>query len=289
MTATFSEPLDPSTVTAANFTLKDAANVPVAGSVTYAGSTATFAPSAALAAGTRYTATVTTGVKDAAGNALAQPYAWSFTVAAQTAGDRDDDGVNDDDDDYPDDHKKATPRKAKGEGKIKIDTSRHHRTAYLKAVRAKADSDPSINQSGKPAGYEFRDGLVDYEVHGITAGETVKVELTFPDPVPAGSKVYMVDSSGFHELPGAEISGNVVTLTLTDGGQGDRDARADSVIDDPVGIASPVASESPSAAGGGCAMVSTGGDPRDAAGAYGFLALIALALGFRSSYRGKNR
>ena len=287
-TATFSEPLDPATVTTATITLKDAANIPVAGAVTYAGSTATFAPAAPLAAARLYTATLTTGLKDAAGNALAQPHSWSFTTAAQAA-DRDDDGVDDDEDDYPDDHKKATPHQAKGKGKIKIDTSRHHPTAYLKMVRAIADSDPSINQSGKPAGYEFRDGLLDYEVHGIASGETVQVELTYPEPLPAGSKVYEVNSSGFHELPGSVISGNVVTLTLTDGGRGDRDATANSVIDDPVGVASPAASDTPSSAGGGCSMVTPGGDPRDVVGAYGFLALTALALGIRS-YRGrKNR
>ena len=126
-------------------------------------------------------------------------------------------------------------------------------------------------------------------MHGIASGETVQVELTYPEPFPAGSKAYQVNSSGFHELPGAVISGNVVTLTLTDGGQGDRDAMTNSVIDDPVGVASPVASDTPSSAGGGCSMVTPGGDPRDAVGAYGFLALTALALGIRS-YRGrKNR
>ena len=288
VTATFNERLDPSTVTTASFTLKNASNAPVAGAVTYAGSTATFAPTTPLGAATLYTATLTTGVKDAAGNGLSQPYTWSFTtIAAAQTGDRDDDGVNDDEDDYPDDHKKATPREAKGDGKIKIDTSRHHPTAYLKAVRTTADSDPSINQSGKPAGYEFRDGLVDYEVHGIAAGETLQVEITYPEPIPAGSKVYMVNSSGFHVLPGAVINGNVVTLTLTDGGEGDRDAKINSVIDDPVGVASPVASDAPSSAGGGCSMIAGGGDPRDAAGAYGFLALTALLLGIRSFRRRK--
>ena len=92
--------LDPATVTTATFTLKDAANTSVAGAVTYVGSTATFAPAAPLAAATRYTATLTTGVKDAAGNTLAQPYSWSFTTAAQAA-DRDDDGVDDDEDELP--------------------------------------------------------------------------------------------------------------------------------------------------------------------------------------------
>jgi len=53
----------------------------VAGTVTYSGTTATFTPSAALAGGTVYTGTITTGAKDAAGNALASNYSWSFTTA----------------------------------------------------------------------------------------------------------------------------------------------------------------------------------------------------------------
>jgi len=54
--------------------------------VTYVGTTATFAPASALAPNTVYTATITTGVKDLAGNALASNSAWSFTTAAATSG-----------------------------------------------------------------------------------------------------------------------------------------------------------------------------------------------------------
>ena len=77
--ATFSEPMDPATISAANFTLRQGAT-PVAGTVTYVGTTATFAPASALAVSTPYTATMTTGVKDLAGNALASNFVWSFTT-----------------------------------------------------------------------------------------------------------------------------------------------------------------------------------------------------------------
>ena len=53
--------------------------------MTYAGVTATFTPDVNLAPGTVYTATITTGVKDLAGNALANPYVWSFTAAPSPA------------------------------------------------------------------------------------------------------------------------------------------------------------------------------------------------------------
>ncbi|WP_425432403.1 Ig-like domain-containing protein [Granulicella pectinivorans] len=83
ISATFSEAVDPSTVTAATFTLS-AGGVPVAGVVTYvaAGSVATFTPAAPLVATTLYTATITTGVKDLSGTALAANYVWTFTTGA---------------------------------------------------------------------------------------------------------------------------------------------------------------------------------------------------------------
>ena len=82
---TFSEPMDAATVTPATFTLS-AGGAAVAGSVSASGSSASFTPAAALAGGTLYTATVTTGAKDLAGNALTAAHAWSFTtIAASTA------------------------------------------------------------------------------------------------------------------------------------------------------------------------------------------------------------
>jgi len=54
----------------------------VAGTVVYtaSGSIATFTPTAALAASTLFTATITTGAQDLAGNALAGNYVWTFTT-----------------------------------------------------------------------------------------------------------------------------------------------------------------------------------------------------------------
>src|SRR5208282_1342289 len=44
------------------------------------GATAEFTPTSPLAAGVLYTATITTGVTDQAGNALAAPFTWTFTA-----------------------------------------------------------------------------------------------------------------------------------------------------------------------------------------------------------------
>jgi hypothetical protein len=88
ITATFSKVMDPATVTASGtFTVAvaGAGGAAVPGTVSYAGSTATFTPTANLAASTQFTATITNAAKDLSGNALiagAVPNPWNFTTGA---------------------------------------------------------------------------------------------------------------------------------------------------------------------------------------------------------------
>jgi len=82
VSATFSEAMNPATINAATFTLTGPGATPVAGTVTYAGNTATFTPTAVLPTSTLYTATITTGARDPAGTALAANFVWTFTTAA---------------------------------------------------------------------------------------------------------------------------------------------------------------------------------------------------------------
>ena len=120
ITATFSEAVDPGTVTAASFTLAQLqstgpgcafdpliqsdpcppGSAPVDGSVSTTGTVASFVPTVSLKAQAtnpnppsnggiidqHYMATVTTGVKDLAGNALAADHAWTFTTRGRVAG-----------------------------------------------------------------------------------------------------------------------------------------------------------------------------------------------------------
>jgi len=81
ISAIFSVGMDPSTITSENFTLQQG-STDVSGAVGYTGATATatFTPSSVLAAGTEYTATITTGAKDVDGKPLAKDYIWSFTT-----------------------------------------------------------------------------------------------------------------------------------------------------------------------------------------------------------------
>jgi hypothetical protein len=82
VTVTFSEAMNPATITAKTLTLTGPALAAVAGVVSYdvASKTATFSPSAALALNTVYTVTVTTGAQDTFANALATNFVWTFTT-----------------------------------------------------------------------------------------------------------------------------------------------------------------------------------------------------------------
>lgn len=76
---TFSEAMMVSSINSTTFTLVQG-TTPVVGNVSYSGTVATFTPTIALAASTSYTAKVSTGVKDLAGNALASNTTWNFTT-----------------------------------------------------------------------------------------------------------------------------------------------------------------------------------------------------------------
>jgi len=81
----FSETMSPSTIATATFGLSGGS--PVLGSVTYdsATRTATFTPSATLASGTTYTVTLSTGIQDSEGVAMASSDTWSFTTLGTAA------------------------------------------------------------------------------------------------------------------------------------------------------------------------------------------------------------
>ena len=83
--ATFSEAIDCTTLTTSSFTLST--GLPVSGDVTCNGTTVSFSPTAQLNNSTTYTANLSTGIKDLAGNALATAYSWSFTTVAQPGAD----------------------------------------------------------------------------------------------------------------------------------------------------------------------------------------------------------
>lgn len=79
--AIFDEPMDPATLTTANFTVQQQ-DTTIPGTVSYSNVTATFNPTVDLAPNTTFSATITTSAQDLAGNALAQNYVWNFDTGA---------------------------------------------------------------------------------------------------------------------------------------------------------------------------------------------------------------
>jgi hypothetical protein len=88
VSATFSEPMNPATINSTTFTLTatvGAVTTPVTGLVAYAAISdqLVFLPSGGLVAGATYTATITNGAQDLAGDPLADaPYTWQFQTSA---------------------------------------------------------------------------------------------------------------------------------------------------------------------------------------------------------------
>lgn len=82
----FSEAMNPGTINAGTFIVKDAGGNKVAGTVTYDPSfnLAVFQPDPPLEADAKYAATVTTGVQSSGGVNLAAAYTYSFTTRATT-------------------------------------------------------------------------------------------------------------------------------------------------------------------------------------------------------------
>lgn len=77
ISVTFSESVDSASVTNAAFTLSGGAT----GTIVVSGATATLTPTTPMAPSSVITATVSTAVRDRAGNPLPAPVSWSFTTA----------------------------------------------------------------------------------------------------------------------------------------------------------------------------------------------------------------
>ena len=78
ITVTFNETMNPATITGSSFKVDSTS--PLAGTISYSGTTATFTPTNPLAANTTYIGRVTTDVKDLNGNALQEEYVWTFST-----------------------------------------------------------------------------------------------------------------------------------------------------------------------------------------------------------------
>jgi hypothetical protein len=99
-------------------------------------------------------------------------------------------------------------------------------------------SPSTLPTTGLPAGVTFPDGLYSFHIDGVNEGQTVTLTLTLPTPVTSGSLYWKYDGTTWTSIPINSISpdGKTITITLTDGGQGDADHSTDGVISDPGGV-----------------------------------------------------
>ena len=81
--ATFNEAMGSSSISETTFYVRKGGSN-IGGSISYGGTFATFDPISTLQAFKGYTATVTTGVKDSNGNALASNYSWGFITGSSS-------------------------------------------------------------------------------------------------------------------------------------------------------------------------------------------------------------
>lgn len=112
-------------------------------------------------------------------------------------------------------------------------------------------------RTGELAQIDMQRGLLSFRIEDLTPNQTVDVILDF-DSLPANTNKYIKygpKTSGgldeWYEFDNFEISGNRITLHLTDNGAGDSNPVA-GVITDPGGPGSNGISPSNSGGGGGC-------------------------------------
>jgi hypothetical protein len=86
ITVIFSVNMDSSSINSQTFVVKNKAGDKAPGTVAYNNKTASFTPAGPLATEEKYTATLTTGIKNSNGEPLAEEYSWQFTTSAENGG-----------------------------------------------------------------------------------------------------------------------------------------------------------------------------------------------------------
>jgi hypothetical protein len=235
----------------------------VQGSISYNDShtRARFTPNCLLDNGTVYIGEIAS----VGGSSSAVPQTFRFTTAVARP-DSDNDGGDDEEDDHPYDGRRTSRWSSYGTGRFHIEAGTATGTTssgsmpvssglVIRGAMAISDVSSRLNQAGKPEGDEFPDGLISFHAGGLAPGTSATFRVTFPSGIAPGSKVYQVDTDGFHPLPGAIVTGDTVTMTVTNSDN------VDGIVQvNPVGVAAPASSGtgsidlSSASGGGGCSV-----------------------------------
>ena len=152
----------------------------------------------------------------------------AFPADGTESKDSDFDGVGDNTDAFPNDRQNTRL--------IAIDNSNGWSTSHAIFTTTSAVSD------APPSGVQISNGLVDFALTSGNVGTTAVITITYPaaiDPALLWWKFGPTASNNtphWHVFEGAVISDNTVTLTITDGGDGDDDLLANGSISDPGGL-----------------------------------------------------
>ena len=151
----------------------------------------------------------------------------AFPNDSDEISDQDYDGVGDNADTFPNDPDNSR--------KISVDNTNGWRlTTGL--FMANLIRDPL------PDGGSLTDGLVNFTLSGGSVGSTSEITFTYDAPIDPSlvwwkyGRTADNDTAHWYVFDGAIISGNTVTLRITDGGTGDDDLFANGSITDPGGL-----------------------------------------------------
>lgn len=101
---------------------------------------------------------------------------------------------------------------------------------------------PADMHSSVPSGMVFPYGIFGFNISRLTPGQTVRVTLNFPNPLPLSTKYLKFVNGSVVDVSSLVTRVNEYTLilALTDGGLGDADGVANGTIIDPGGPAFPL-------------------------------------------------
>jgi hypothetical protein len=146
-------------------------------------------------------------------------------------------------------------------------------------VESEDPKQPDAYATGKPRRMPF--GLINFRIAVARPGDTATVKIHFSEAASRNSKWFKYDPiSGiwydFSALARFAADRRSVTLTLTDGGNGDADGIANGVIVDPAGLVEIDGIADGASSGGGGCFIETAGSGRSPMSLLGFLSLAGL-------------
>ncbi|WP_319523330.1 choice-of-anchor U domain-containing protein [uncultured Desulfosarcina sp.] len=220
-----------------------------------------------------------------------------ITIAAETAGDANLDGIPDSQEvgDAVDVNEDGVADSLEGdimsfatvEGQTIVGVEPTSEGITLVSVESIA-SDTITDQS-----VQLGFGLIGFRLYLADGVTTAAVKISFNTRVPADAQLYKyTEENGWQAYSNAVFAANrkSVTIVLVDGGEGDEDGVVNGVIVDPSGISystesdsaavSSTTSDASSSGGGGCFIVTATGLSGTVSAAAAWMTMILLGMGF---------